>query len=881
MPKHNTLGLTVAARLGTTWAFVIPTIIFSWSSILAADPPSPPNPIPDGPKIRPIAFPDGSFRCYRASGGQISSVESTDGGQTWSRPKPECKVPHSNMGGGIGILDADGEVHLILTHLRGEGKPADTRFIDLWHCRTTDHGKKWEGPKRIWIGYCGAVMDIKQLRSGRIIVPFAAWKKPGEDVARNTGSNYTTVLTSDDQGLSWHLSPVKLTAPCDPDYNGNNYGAIEPTILELLDGRVWMLMRAQTGFLVESFSKDGVHWTPATDSRFHSSTSPAALDRLPDGRIILFWNNCEMPLRHEGAGVYGGRDALHAAVSADEGKTWQGFREVYRDPFRNETPPRRGDRGTAYPVVAVEKAGQVLLVTGQGNRRTMIQVDPDWLTEPHQECDFSHDLSDWHVWKHFGPAAGFWRDRTAGPQLVDHPDRSKASVLHVRRPDEKGADCASWNFPAATSGRLRIRIRLNEDFAGAGLSLNDRFFNPGDDRGESESIFHLTISPDLKLTESLTLQAGTWSTLSFEWDLSKGTCRLQVNGQSGPELPLRNKAIGGISYLRLRSAAKVIDKAGFLIESVSVDADRRSAALQTQESAVIDAVPIRITRPGSYRLARDLTFPPATGAAVTIEADEVTLDLNGKTLSGSAGSATGAIGVLAVDRQRIIITNGRISGFYFGVDIRATDRDMQKSKAHVISNIAADRNWYFAIRLIGSRSEISGCAITNTGGCTLKAHTIPHSVRLVGENNVMRKNRICDMQLQCFPDGKGEIVGIHFDRAKNSVLEDNVIVEIHQEPDSPMPADDARERRFAVWVNGGPRKDTYLRVRNNVFDGFTVPLAFTPGSDGRVENNVFHNADEQPIRGAPASQLADNVTRKTAKPIDCVLAEGSSTIRNP
>ena len=133
---------------------------------------------------------------------------------------------------------------------------------------------------------------------------------------------------SDDGGKSWARSPAKLTAPCHDGYNGSNYGACEPTLLELKDGRVWMFMRTQDGFLYESFSPDGVNWSPAKPSRFHSSNSPAFPVRLPDGRIVVFWNNAENCPRVGKDGVYSGRDALHAAISSDEGKTWSGFREV-------------------------------------------------------------------------------------------------------------------------------------------------------------------------------------------------------------------------------------------------------------------------------------------------------------------------------------------------------------------------------------------------------------------------------------------------------------------------------------------------------------------------------------------------------------------------
>jgi len=564
----------LAAAAGAQSVRPRPDLRASWTTLVAhkfgSAEPHGPEIIASGPKTRPVAMPDGEFRAFRVSSGKVVSVSSADSGRTWSRPRPEFDVPHQRMGGGIGLIDAEGEIHLILTHVRGDGRPADTRFIDLWHVRTINQREQWNEPRRIWEGYCGAVMDFKQLRDGRIIVPFAAWKRPGEVVVADTGSNYTTVVYSDDGGDSWQLSPEKLTSPCESGYNGNNYGAIEPTVLELADGRVWMLMRTQTGYLYESYSDDGANWTPAQPSRFHSSTSPAALARLPDGRIILFWNNCETPPRHEGAGVYGGRDALHAAISADEGKTWSGFREVYRDPYRNDSPPRSGDRGTAYPLVTVASHGDVVLVTGQGNRRTTILIDPNWLTDLDQSDDFSSGVDEWHVWKHFGPASRFWRDRTIGPELREHPTRDDDFVLQIRRPDGESADCASWNFAARDRGRLDLRIYPHRGAAGIDICLNNRFFNPGDQRGQTEAAFHLRIPADGRLSDEVTVEHDAWSTFSLAWDVAETKCDVEINGKRAARLAIRKCPFGGISYLRLVSAAGETDDAGYLIESVRV-----------------------------------------------------------------------------------------------------------------------------------------------------------------------------------------------------------------------------------------------------------------------------------------------------------------------
>src|SRR5689334_14169154 len=66
------------------------------------------------------------------------------------------------------------------------------------------------------------------------------------------------------------------------------YGADEPAIIQLKDGRVWMLIRTQRGRFYESYSNDGAYWLPALPTKLFSSDSPAGLIRLKDGGILLF-----------------------------------------------------------------------------------------------------------------------------------------------------------------------------------------------------------------------------------------------------------------------------------------------------------------------------------------------------------------------------------------------------------------------------------------------------------------------------------------------------------------------------------------------------------------------------------------------------------------
>ena len=505
------------------------------------------------------------------TGPEVVRRRSTDNGCTWSEPQTVLRPLPQGFGTPLPLLTRDGELQFFWLVARGSGRrPGVDRFIDIWNAHSSDGQTRWTRPQRIFEGYVGSINGMAQLDSGRIVVPFAYWVGD-RPMGPPTGPNVTTVVYSDDGGWTWQRSPAKLTAPCHEGYNGSNYGACEPTILQLADGRVWMLIRTQTGWLYESFSPDGIHWSEPRPSRFRSSNSPGWLLRSAGGGIVLLWNNCENTSRVNGKGVYTNRDVLHAAISHDEGRTWRGYREICRDPFRDEPPPKRGDRGTAYPYAAATGNGMILCVTGQGRgRRTLVRIDPRWLEETEQEEDFSGGLEGWSVFTAFGEPVHWWRNRKQGAHLVDHPTRAKARCLHVRRADENPPDGAVWNFPAGQRGRLTLRLMLNKGFGGGSIGLADRFIQPTDDVGEKKVLFTLPIRPDGRLPDGSRLQPGQWHRLELAWDLEAGRCRVSVDCRSAIELAQSNDACAGVCYLRLRSTAEALDPAGFLVERVHV-----------------------------------------------------------------------------------------------------------------------------------------------------------------------------------------------------------------------------------------------------------------------------------------------------------------------
>jgi len=537
--------------------------LFASLPLWAADPPKDLGPLLT---YNPVTMPDGALESFhrRALDGKVHIFRhrSTDNGSTWGERETAHTLSVEPWGGPTPLLSKDGELHFVLTKLRGDGrKPNVSRFIDLYHLSSTNGRTKWTEPQRIYEGYCGSLQGVFQLKSGRILVPFADWL-PDVPTAPPTGPEVVTCVYSDDRGKTWQRSPSKLTSPCHDGFNGANYGACEPVLIQLKDGRVWMLMRTQDGCLYESFSEDGgTEWSDAQPSRFHSSNSPAYLIRLGDGRIVVFWNNAEHCERVGKDGVYSGRDALHAAISSDEGETWRGFREVYRDPTRNASPPKDGDRGTAYPYATLaDKGKKIFLVTGQGaSLRHRFLIDPAWLMETTQSDDFSNGIDAWHLYKGVGKPERWWRDRVQGPQLIAHPDKPGAKVLHIRRPDDNDPDGATWNFPAGVFGKITLRLKAQEGFAGGHISLGDRMFDPCDNTGDSLACHKL----------ALPIKPGKWHELTLEW--TGEYCVSTLDGEILDTAEAGFAYPNGLSYLRLRSTAKSVDPAGFLVESVKAE----------------------------------------------------------------------------------------------------------------------------------------------------------------------------------------------------------------------------------------------------------------------------------------------------------------------
>jgi len=228
---------------------------------------------------------------------RLSGKHSKDGGHTWGK-----KFTLVENDGGCNVMEVnflrlqDGRIALFYCQKNSES--IDCRVM----MRTSsDEAKSWSSALQISpAGKYTALTNGRciRLKTGRILLE-----------AYEGGDSFCYL--SDDEGVTWRES--QRVKP------GN--GCWEPACIELQDGQVLMLMRTGLGGQYESLSRDGGEtWSPPIPTRLSGTAAPVSISRVPaTGHLLAIWNH------NPGAAK---RNPLTAAISKDEGKTWENFRNI-------------------------------------------------------------------------------------------------------------------------------------------------------------------------------------------------------------------------------------------------------------------------------------------------------------------------------------------------------------------------------------------------------------------------------------------------------------------------------------------------------------------------------------------------------------------------
>lgn len=247
------------------------------------------------------------------------------------------------------------------------GGPQEGCRLPVYLSRSGDEGKTWAAPVLLQEGWCGAVRQMIQLRTGRVVLV-------SQVAAANPGRHVTLIHLSDDLGKTWRVGErIDLGARGNYEAKSSGLtgsthgGGIEGTVLEKQNGELKLLLRVPHGHFEELTSKDGgASWTAAMPSTLEASDSPGMMVRLASGRVALVWNRYTEPVKKQGR-----REELSLAFSNDDGRTWTMPQVI----AVNRVP--QGARESAYwisyPYVFEPVAGQLWISTMQGNLRATLK----------------------------------------------------------------------------------------------------------------------------------------------------------------------------------------------------------------------------------------------------------------------------------------------------------------------------------------------------------------------------------------------------------------------------------------------------------------------------------------------------------------------------
>jgi len=129
-------------------------------------------------------------------------------------------------------------------------------------------------------------------------------------------------------------------------------------------------------------------------------------------------------------------------------------------------------------------------------------------------------------------------------------------------------------------------------------------------------------------------------------------------------------------------------------------------------TGIVDSLPATIGTSGTWCLQGDLSTAMGTGAAVSVTANNVTLDCNGFKIGGlAAGPGSAATGVFANGRTNTVVRNCSIRGFQHGIDLFL-------GEGHVVEDNSLDGSTSIGIQISGD-GVIRRNIVRGTGGSTL------------------------------------------------------------------------------------------------------------------------------------------------------------------
>lgn len=330
------------------------------------------------PKVQTLHIPMGPFvrlgEDHYLTVDEHRALISRDDGKTWeSHPlfeeidkygvRPERALLQTADGTVILAFMNEPERHWTWNNSLGDAPGAR---LPTYTIRSLDGGETWQDLQMLHPDWTGAIRNMIQTKAGDVV--FTSMM-----MLHNPGRHATVTYLSSDDGQSWRRSNI-----IDLGGAGHHDGAIEATIEELTDGRLWMLLRTNWDTFWEAYSDDGGrYWRTIRPTVIDASSAPGLLASLQSGRLALVWNRL-LPEGQDDFPRRGGnrqwseepainhRWEMSIAFSEDDAETWS--KPVV---FARATEVMRR-RDISYPYLFEPRPGELWITSMRGGLRVRL-----------------------------------------------------------------------------------------------------------------------------------------------------------------------------------------------------------------------------------------------------------------------------------------------------------------------------------------------------------------------------------------------------------------------------------------------------------------------------------------------------------------------------
>jgi hypothetical protein len=185
---------------------------------------------------------------------------------------------------------------------------------------------------------------------------------------------------------------------------------------------------------------------------------------------------------------------------------------------------------------------------------------------------------------------------------------------------------------------------------------------------------------------------------------------------------------------------------------------------------LIAKVPFTISVPWQYAFAKNLSYT-GIGNAITINTDDVSIDLRGFTLQGKTVNAIAndTRGIFADGKNHLTIRNGTIRGFARGVIVDGIDTNF----GDLVEDLTVLESTYIGIQVGGSDSIVRRNRVRGVGGATFVTES--YGLYLRCPRSVITENLVTDLLT-----GPTTRYGIYFDVSHAVVVERNRVLNTNE-----------------------------------------------------------------------------------------------------